>query len=183
VGIGNEDAGTAGPQGADHAERLKISETRFMAAWGIHAGRPRSAFLDTGVLLLERSGVRDLSEIGPDRATIKAELARSYPDAKDGTIAAWTGVLLRFAFEPQVGDLVVHPERESSTVSVGRITSAYYWEAPGRHCRQVSWSVYRRVPRRDFSDGALREISARPAFFAVRKNAAEFERMTGPSCN
>jgi hypothetical protein len=70
------------------------------AAWGIHAGGRRSPFLQPGVVVLERAGIGDLREIGPDRGAIKAELARSYPDAKSGTIAAWAGVLLRFAFEP-----------------------------------------------------------------------------------
>ena len=145
------------------------------AVWGIHAGGPHSSFLDTGVVVLERAGIRDLRLIGDDRAAIKAELARSYPDKKPGTIAAWAGVLLRFAFEPAVGDVIAHPERASSSVSIGRIESDYYWEAPDRHCRRVCW-LARRVPRADFSDVARQELSARVAFFAVRAVAEEIAR-------
>lgn len=141
-------------------------------AWGVHAGGPRTPFLQTGVVVLERAGIRDLREFGADRAAIKTELTNSYPDAKPRTIAAWAGVLLRFAFEPEVGELLAHPERASSTVSVGRIDSEYFWEAPDRHCRRVSW-LARRVPRQRFSAGAQQELSARVAFFAVREHADE----------
>jgi predicted Mrr-cat superfamily restriction endonuclease len=142
------------------------------AVWGIHAGGPRSSFLDTGVVVLERAGIRDLQLIGDDRAAIKAELTRSYPDEKPGTIAAWAGVLRRFAFEPAVGDVLAHPERATRSVSIGRVESDYYWEAPDRHCRRVRW-LARRVPRSDFSDAARQELSARVAFFAVRATADE----------
>jgi predicted Mrr-cat superfamily restriction endonuclease len=142
------------------------------AVWGIHAGGPRSPFLDTGVVVLERSGIRDLRLIGDDRDAIKAELTRSQPHAKPGTIAAWAGVLLRFAFEPAVGDVLAHPERATSSVSIGRIESDYYWEAPDRHCRRVRWLAFR-VLRAEFSDDARQELSARVAFFAVRANADE----------
>ena len=85
------------------------------------------------MVVLERAGIRDIRLIGDDRAAIKAELARSYPDEKPGTIAAWAGVLLRFAFEPAIGDFLAHPGRATRSVSIGRIESDYYWEAPDRH--------------------------------------------------
>jgi predicted Mrr-cat superfamily restriction endonuclease len=147
------------------------------AVWGIHAGQTRSLFLRTGVVVLQRAGIRDLALIGEDRHAIKAELTRSYPQAKSGTIAAWAGVLLRFAFEPDVGDVVAHPERASKSVSIGRFTSDYYWEAPDRHCRRVRW-LARGLPRDDFSDRARQELSARVAFFAIRTSAGEFTSLT-----
>ena len=133
---------------------------------------PRSPFLRSGVVVLERSGIRGLRLVGDDRQAIKAELTRFYPDAKPATIAAWAGVLRRFAFEPDVGDLLAHPERASRSVSVGRLTSEYYWEAPDRHCRRVTWIVTR-VPRGELSEGTGKELSARVAFFAVRTSADE----------
>jgi predicted Mrr-cat superfamily restriction endonuclease len=81
-------------------------------------------------------------------------------------------VLLPLAFEPDLGDLLAHPERASSTVSLGRIESDYFWEARDRHCRRVSWPA-RRIPRQRFSAGARQELSARVAFFAVTKHADE----------
>lgn len=153
--------------GACLAER-----TDAMTVWGIHAGGPRSPFLQSNIVVLERSGIRDLRLIGKHREAIKRELGASYPDAKSETVAAWAGVLLRFAFEPTVGDLLAHPERQTNSVSIGRIESEYYWEAPDQHCRRVEW-LARRVPRREFSESARRELSARVAFFVVRHHAAE----------
>lgn len=121
---------------------------------------------------VKRPGVRDLRLIGDDREAIKRELGASYPYAKSGTVAAWAGVLLRFAFEPMVGDLLAHPERQTNSVSIGRIESEYFWEAPDQHCRRVEW-LARRVPRREFSESARKELSARVAFFVVRHHAAE----------
>lgn len=85
----------------------------------------------------------------------------------------WAGVMLRFASVAEVGDVLVHPERATSTVSVGRIASDYYFEEPDRHCRRVTWLVTR-YPRRELSDIARKEVSARTAFFAVRRSADEF---------
>src|SRR5688500_6210938 len=150
-----------------------------MVAWGIHAGGPRSPFLISGVVVLERAGIRDLRLVGEDRAAVKQELTASYPAAKAGTVAAWAGVLLRFAFEPQVGDLLAHPERATTGVSIGRVDSDYYWEAPDRHCRRVTWLV-RRMPRRRLSEGAAKELSARVAFFAVRRHADELAQLATP---
>ena len=129
--------------------------------------------------MLERAGIRDLRIVGEDREAIKRELTASYPDAKPGTVAAWAGVLMRFSFEPEVGDLLAHPERATQTVSIGRIESDYFWEAPDRHCRRVSW-VARHIPRRELSEDARKELSARVAFFAVRDRADELaERVRG----
>jgi 5-methylcytosine-specific restriction protein B len=147
-----------------------------MAVGGVHAGGPRSPFLNTGVVVRERAGIRDLQLVGEDRAAVKRELAASYPDAKTGTVAAWAGVLLRFAFAREAGDLLVHPERASTSVSIGRVDSEYYWEAPDRHCRGVTWLV-RRVPRKRLSEGAAKELSARVAFFAVRRHADELAQL------
>jgi predicted Mrr-cat superfamily restriction endonuclease len=67
----------------------------------------------------------------------------SYPDREqtpDGTVVVWTTVLLRFAFGPEVGDLVVHADPKSRTVSIGRITSAYRFEASHVSCTSETCS-------------------------------------------
>lgn len=146
--------------------------------WGIHAAGGRSPFLASGVLELDRPGVGDLRDIGEDRDAIKSLLSGSYPDAKPGTIAAWAGVLLRFAYGPALGDVVVHPERASQSVSIGRIVSGYQFAEPDLHRREVRWLV-RRAPRARFSDAARQEISARVAFFSVRESTTEFLDLLG----
>lgn len=64
-----------------------------------------------GAIALERSGIGDLQAVGYDRATVQRRLHEAYLDEKEGTVRAWTTVLLRFAFEPQLGDLVATPTR------------------------------------------------------------------------
>ena len=142
------------------------------AMWGIHADAPRSAFLATGVIVLERGGIGDLHAIGEDRDAFRRRLGASHPDAKAEAVSVWASALMRFGFAAGVGDVVVHPERASGSISVGRIDSDYYFEEPDRHCRRVAWLV-RRFPRADLSDVARREVSARAAFFAVRHSADE----------
>lgn len=151
--------------------------TETTGVWGIHAGGPRSRFLDLGVIELDRPGVGDLHGIGEDREAVKRRLTASYPDEKPGTIAAWAGVLLRFAYGPALGDLVVHPERATQSISIGRVATDYVFVEPGLHRREVQWLI-RRLPRARFSDLARGEMSARVAFFSVRKSASEFTALT-----
>ena len=44
---------------------------------------------------------------------------------KAGAIPVWAGVLLRFGYEMQIGDLVVAPNKSDSTLSFGRVAGNY----------------------------------------------------------
>jgi restriction system protein len=120
--------------------------------------------------------IGDLRAIGADREALKAELAEAYPDAKPRAIPVWAGVLLRFAFEMRVGDLVVHPCKGDSTLSFGRVAGGYRWEpdAPpdNRHRRAVDWLEVG-VPRMVFSESARHELGSAITLFRVRRNADE----------
>jgi predicted Mrr-cat superfamily restriction endonuclease len=133
------------------------------------------------LLVLERAGIGDLRAVGHDRDRVFATLRRSYPDpvkTKDGTIQVWTTVLLRFAFEPAVGDLVVHPDPRRRTVSIGRVASGYRFDAapPERHLRDVE-RLKTGIPRDRLSAEAQQDISQRPTFFEVRKAGDEFRAL------
>lgn len=148
------------------------------SVWGIHGRRPAFEMVRDRVLALERAGIGDLHSIGNDRGRVADRLRASYPDGKktpDGTIRNWTTVLLRFAFEPAVGDLVVHPDPKNRTVSLGRITSGYRFEAERRelHMRDAEW-LMTGVPRDRLSDEARQDISQRVAFFEVLVAGDEF---------
>jgi predicted Mrr-cat superfamily restriction endonuclease len=123
--------------------------------------------------------IGDLRPIGPDREAIKAALAEAYPDAKPRAIPVWAGVLLRFAFEMQPGDLVVHPCKADSTLAFGRVAGGYEWvrEAPpdNRHRRPVEW-LEDGVPREAFSESARHELGSSLTLFRVRRNAEELAR-------
>ena len=107
---------------------------------------------------------------------MKAALAEAYADAKPRAIPVWAGVLLRFAFEMEPGDLVVHPCKADSTLSFGRVAGDYRWDAEAppdnRHRRPVDW-IETGVPRMLFSDSARYELGSSITLFRVRRNADE----------
>jgi restriction system protein len=144
--------------------------------WGIHNVRPDVSFVDSGFVAIGWMAMPDLRRVGDDRDAMKAALAAAYPDAGPRALAAWAGMLLRFAFEMRPGDLVVHPDKRERTVGVGRIASDYRFDegAPDlRHRRDVTW-LATGAPRTLFSKGALYEIGSSLTLFRVRRNAGEF---------
>lgn len=109
--------------------------------------------------------VGDVREIGADRARLKEVLLDRYPNAKEGAIPVWAGVLYRFAFEMQPGDLVISPNKADRTLNFGRVAGDYYFEAGAEihgHRRPVKW-VHTDVPRAQFSQNARYEIGSAPA--------------------
>src|SRR4051794_28169877 len=146
--------------------------------WGIHGRRPWFEMVRDNVVELERPGIGDLHAIGDNRETIQRKLRGSYPTEKDGTIRAWTTVLLRFAFGPAAGDLVVHPDPLNRTVSVGRITGRYEFRGSPRelHTRTAQWLVTA-YPRDKLSAVAQQDISQRPAFFELKTAGEELRAL------
>ncbi len=75
---------------------------------------------------------------------MKAALAAAYPDVRPRAVSVWAGILLRFAFALQPGDLVVHPYRPDATVAIGRVTGGYAWleaaPSPGSSSPGTSWN-------------------------------------------
>lgn len=148
------------------------------SVWGVHGRRPGFEMVRDRVVVLERAGIGDLHAVGEDRGRVERKLRASYPDEKDGTIRTWTTVLLRFAFGPAVGDLVVHPDPLARTVSVGRITGEYEFRAQPRelHLRTAQW-LLTNIPRDRLSEEARQDISQRTAFFEIRHAADEFRAL------
>lgn len=107
---------------------------------------------------------------------MKAALAEAHPDAKPRAIPVWAGVLLRFAFEMEPGDLVVHPCKADATLRFGRVAGGYRWDAgapaDNRHRRPVEW-IETGVPRMVFSESARYELGSSITLFRVRRNAEE----------
>ena len=144
--------------------------------WGIHNDKPQFDFVGDGFIALGWAEIGDLRQVGRDRQAMKAAVASAYPGAKPGAIPVWAGVLLRFAFEMEPGDVVVHPDKADATVSIGRVEGDYFWDrsATGnRHRRTVGW-LHTGVPRRAFSKGARYEIGSSVTLFKVRRHAREF---------
>ena len=120
--------------------------------------------------------VGDLTRTGPDKELMKQRVASCYPGAKPGAIPVWAGVLLRFAYEMQVGDFVIYPYRPDSTLNFGRVEGPYYYDSaadlhPNR--RQVTW-LKTAVPRTLFSKSARYEVGSAVTMFRVKNHADEF---------
>lgn len=150
------------------------------AIWGIHNAKREIDFVDAGFVAIGWNALgRDLREIGDDRDDVKAALAEAYPDAKPRAIPVWAGILLRFAFEMRLDDLIVHPSKADSTLSFGRIASGYRFEpsAPShRHRRDVEW-LETDVPRAALSESARYELGSAITLFRVRRHAGEVEAL------
>lgn len=151
--------------------------------WGIHNDVSDLDLVEGQFVSIGWDAIGDLRLIGPDRATIKSELAAAYPASKPGAFPVWAGVLLRFGFEMERGDLVIAPNKADSTISFGEVVSDYqFWsdEPTHRHRRHVRW-LRTGVPRAVFSQKALYEIGSALTLFRVKNHAAEFERFLASS--
>jgi len=145
--------------------------------WGVHNDHPSLDLVSNNFVSVGWDEIGDLNAIGPNKQLLKQRLTATYPTAKPGAIPVWAGILLRFGFEMQHGDLVIYPYRPDSTLNFGRIVGDYQWE-PGaplhRNRRKVEW-LKTDVPRAQFSQSALYEVGSAVTLFKVKRHADEFE--------
>jgi restriction system protein len=144
--------------------------------WGVRTDHPELDHVDNGFVGIGWDEVGDLTKIGPDKDLMKQRVAEARPTAKAGAIPVWAGVLLRFAFEIEIGDLVIYPNKLESTLNFGRITGDYYFDAAApvhRNRRQVEWLEVG-VPRAQFSKSARHELGSLVTLFRVKNHEREF---------
>lgn len=147
------------------------------AIWGVHNDHPSLDLIGNRFISIGWDELGDLSKIGADKELMKQRITDAYPDAKPGAIPVWAGVLLRFAFDMQPGDIVIYPYKPDSTLNFGRIESAYYFDdgAPTqRNRRKVAW-LRTGIPRASFSKSARYEIGSALTLFRVKTHVDEFE--------
>jgi restriction system protein len=147
-----------------------------MTVWGVHNDHPELDLVGNGFIGIGWDEVGDLAAIGSDKELMKQHVAAARPTAKPGAIPVWAGVLLRFAFEMQVGDFVIYPYKPDSTLNFGRIESEYYYDASAplhRNRRKVDW-IETGVPRAQFSKSARYEVGSAVTLFRVKTHEQEF---------
>ncbi|WP_199547873.1 CBS domain-containing protein [Streptomyces sp. N35] len=161
-----------------------------MRAWTVRAGRDgerEQAALDDGLIIAGWPGSGDLTE-ATTRDEIRAVVQDSYPHEGPRVVANWTGQLLRFRQEIQIGDLVVLPLR-SWQLAVGRVTGDYAYRADAedglRHVRAVEWLVKdldRAAVQQDLLDsmGSLLTVFELSRFNAAERVAALAQTGTDP---
>lgn len=147
-----------------------------MTVWGVHNDHPELDLIGNGFVGIGWDDIGDLTSIGSDKEALKQRIAEIRPEAKPGAIPVWAGVLLRFRFEMQVGDLVVYPYKPDSTLNFGRIESDYYYDPSApmhRNRRKVDW-LKTGVPRAEFSKSARYEVGSAVTLFRVKNHDREF---------
>jgi restriction system protein len=144
--------------------------------WGLHNDHPELDLVGNGFVGIGWDEIGDLTEIGSDKEALKRRIAEARPDAKPGAIPVWAGVLLRFRFEMQPGDLVIYPYKPDSTLNFGRIAGDYYYDSSAplhRNRRKVEW-LKTGVPRAEFSKSARYEVGSAVTLFRVKNHDKEF---------
>src|SRR3954471_5436010 len=147
-----------------------------MTVWGVHNDHPELDLIGNGFVGIGWDDIGDLTSIGSDKEELKKRIAEIRSDAKPGAIPVWAGVLLRFRFEMQIGDLVVYPYKPDSTLNFGRIESDYYYDPSApmhRNRRKVNW-LKTGVPRAEFSKSARYEVGSAVTLFRVKNHDREF---------
>lgn len=150
-----------------------------VTVWGIHAGnegQASSLFIKKNVIAIGWHEMGDLSEIKSEREDFKARVAEVYPNIKPGAIPVYGGLLYRFLYEMQVGDLVVFPAKQERKVYVGTVEGPYQYspnlDSVYPNMRAVKWG--KPVARTTFTQGALFEIGSAVTLFQVKNYADEF---------
>lgn len=149
--------------------------------WGIHKVDPEVDFVADGVIAIGWKSDGDIRALGRRRDDIRARLLQNHPDDNPNAIPIWAGMLYRFAYEIEIGDFVVHPDKSDRTVNIGRVVGDYEWHPdalalPSR--RRVEWLKVG-VPRTDISRAARNEIGSALTLFRVRRHEAEFLDLIG----
>ena len=142
--------------------------------WGIH-NMSDSLFFDKNVIALGWEEMGDLSDLPEDRDAYKKKYKEVYPDATQGNINNGVGMLFRFRYEAKIGDYVVYPSKRDRMINIGKIESDYQYDSLEREYvqqRRVKW--LKKLPRFEFSQGALYEVGSALSFFAVKTNKQEF---------
>lgn len=146
--------------------------------WGIHNDTiPSEELVEHGFISIGYEAMGDLRRVGDDQQAMKDEIEAKYPSIKAGAIPVWAGTLRRFAYALEIGDIVIAPNRVSSTLNFGKVTGDYVWDdsvPEHKNRRTVSW-LKTDVPRTDFPKEALYEIGSAVTLFAVKNHRHVFE--------
>ncbi|WP_416057533.1 restriction endonuclease [Stenotrophomonas maltophilia] len=156
----------------------KISNSD-VPVWGIHAGRTGDAdflFLKQDCIAIGWARMGDLKKLASDREAFKLRYIGAYPNAKKGGIATVSGVPFRFLHEMKKGDLVAYPSKQDKHIHICRVVGDYQYDPTGEsgypHRRKVEW--LHKVPRLDFSQGALYEIGSALSLFQIKNYSDEY---------
>ena len=143
--------------------------------WGIHNTNNENLLLQDEVIAIGWHEMGDLSTIDTDRESYYKAYDKVYPNKSKQSIAGSAGQLFRFVNEAKIGDYVIYPTKFNRMINIGQIEGEYFFdsrETEYNQKRKVKW--LKKLPREEFSQGALYEIGSFLSFFQVRHYADEF---------
>lgn len=93
--------------------------------WGIHNDQSAIDPIADGAVRIGWDMFGDLSQIEATRDAFKAAVSAHMPDLEEAKIPSNAGTLYRFVHEVREGDVVVCPNRKTSTLDIGRVSGPY----------------------------------------------------------
>ena len=139
-------------------------------------GRLFDAYLAGGFVSLGWATAR--SAVGMDRDTLRAAIATENPGMCESLLVAGTGMVRRFAAQPELGDGVITYHPPTRRYAIGEIISDYVFDptfvlplASKRHThlRHVLWRGL--LPRTGLPEAARNALQPTISFFQVRPEA------------
>lgn len=133
-------------------------------------------YFEEGFISMGWSDLPDISTI-KTRNELKVIFDESYPGETKMQIANHVGQIWKFLQEVKIGDFIVFPHKDTSTVEVGKIIGEYNYShtnAALYHNRKVDWLTS--FPRSQFDLDLLNSFGSLLTFAGVRKPKA-FERI------
>ena len=150
-----------------------LERTAKRKLWAFHSDGTQ-ALLRHGIAVPDWGETGDLTGLTADKYAFREAAAAAYPDAGSLAVTDAGNVLYRLVYEIRTGDAVICAYGEQVYLGIVTGDYLYYPEAEHtEHQRGVRWC--RRLPRKDFSPSALREIGRSPVrIFAVKRFQEEF---------
>lgn len=151
-----------------------------MALWLVRAGKHaehEARFLEQNRVCLTFSDLvnENLAAIS-DYDGIKAVIQRNNPNGTVGMIRNFAGQAWAFTLAMKVGDWVILPRKESSTIAIGQVTSPYQFRQDEdplyQHVRDVTW-LNTSIPRDVFDQDLLYSFGAFLTVCEIKRNDAE----------
>jgi len=145
--------------------RLLIMAT----TWGIHNNQTSVDPLADEAVRIGWDEMGDLSELGATRDAFKAAVAERMPQIDEASIPNQAGTVYRFVHAIKVGDIVVCPDRHTSTLNIGRVSGPYEFHPESdvhKQWRPVEW-IRTAVARDELSYAAQEEISSATTLFKI----------------
>ena len=127
-----------------------------MAAWMVWGGDRAEEDVQNGRLALDYGVREDINAL--DELQLRVALEDIMPDKHISTYTKYTGLILSFRDQIQIGDLVVMPRNNNGPVAIGEVTGAYMFlsnradHTIGRPVRWLSTAVPRDRFTQDLND-------------------------------